>query len=113
MDDIYARGIAEEPGLKNQHMDWYDKYIMDKSHYINGGVMLINLELCQRDNIYEKAIELNNNEFYMKTESPMQDLLNVLFRKKIILNKIIYTIYKENYLFQHTFGLDFSFQKYP
>ena len=83
MDDIYARGIAEEPGLKNQHMDWYDKYIMDKSHYINGGVMLINLELCQRDNIYEKAIELNNKEFYMKTESPMQDLLNVLFRKKI------------------------------
>ena len=83
MDDIYARGIAEEPGLKNTQMDWYDKYIMDKSHYINGGVMLINLELCQRDNIYEKAIELNNNEFYMKTESPMQDILNVLLRKKI------------------------------
>jgi len=83
MDDIYARGIAEEPGLKYQQIEWYDKYIMDKSHYINGGVMLINLELCQRDNIYEKAIELNNNEFYMKTESPMQDILNVLLRKKI------------------------------
>jgi len=27
--------------------------------------------------------------------------------------KYIYTIYKENYPFQHTFGLNFSFQKYP
>jgi len=31
----------------------------------------------------------------------------------IILIIYIYTIYKENYPFQHTFGLDFSFQKYP
>ena len=64
-------------------MEWYDKYILDKSHYINGGVMLINLELSQRDNLYTKATELNNDEFYMKTENPMQDILNVLMRKKI------------------------------
>ena len=64
-------------------MDWYDKYIMDKSHYINSGVILVNLELCQRDNFYEKAIELNNAEFYLKTESPFQDIINVLMRKKI------------------------------
>ena len=44
MDDLYARGIAEEPSLKGS-MEWYDEYILDKSHYINGGVMLINLEL--------------------------------------------------------------------
>ena len=82
MNDIYARGISEEPGLIN-NMDWYDKYIMDKSHYINCGVLLVNLELCQKDTLYEKAIELNNEEFYMKTECPMQDILNVLMRKKL------------------------------
>ena len=82
MDNIYARGIAEEPEIKGP-MEWYDKYILDKSHYINGGVMLINLELSQRDNLYTKATELNNDEFYMKTENPMQDILNVLMRKKI------------------------------
>jgi lipopolysaccharide biosynthesis glycosyltransferase len=64
-------------------MDWYDKYIMDNSHFINCGVLLINLELCQKDSLYEKAIELNNVEFYTKTECPVQDILNVLMRKKI------------------------------
>ena len=44
MDDIYARGIAEDPSIKYE-MDWYDKYILDKSHYINCGVLLVNLEL--------------------------------------------------------------------
>ena len=82
MDDLYARGIAEEPSLKGS-MEWYDEYILDKSHYINGGVMLINLELCQRDNLYSKAVELNNNNLYTKSECPMQDILNVLMRKKI------------------------------
>ena len=82
MDDIYARGISEEPGLINP-MDWYDKYIMDKSHFINCGVLLINLELCQKDSFYQKAIELNNADFYTKTECPVQDILNVLMRKKI------------------------------
>ena len=57
MDDIYARGISEQPGIITQ-MDWYDKYIMDNSHFINCGVVLINLELCQKDSLYEKAIEL-------------------------------------------------------
>ena len=82
MDDIYARGIAEDPSIKYE-MDWYDKYILDKSHYINCGVLLVNLELCQRDSLYQKAIDLNNAEFYMKTENPAQDILNVLMRKKI------------------------------
>ena len=82
MNDIYARGISEEPGLIND-MSWYDKYIMDKSHYINCAVLLVNLELCQKDLLYDKAIELNNEEFYMKTECPSQDILNVLMRKKI------------------------------
>ena len=82
MDDLYARGIAEEPDLRGSR-EWYDEYILDKSHYINGGVMLINLELCQRDNLYSKAVELNNDQFYTKTECPMQDILNVLMRKKI------------------------------
>jgi len=82
MDDIYARGISEQPGLITP-MDWYDKYIMDNSHFINCGVLLINLELCQKDSLYEKAIELNNVEFYTKTECPVQDILNVLMRKKI------------------------------
>ena len=82
MDDIYARGISEQPGIITQ-MDWYDKYIMDNSHFINCGVVLINLELCQKDSLYEKAIELNNAEFYTKTECPVQDILNVLMRKKI------------------------------
>ena len=82
MDDIYGRGISEVPSIRNPS-DWLDTYIYDKSHYINGGVVLVNLELCQRDNFYKKAYELNNNEFYTKTEEPAQDIINVLMRKKI------------------------------
>ena len=82
MNDIYARGITDVPSIKYP-VDWLDKYLYDKSHYINGGVVLVNLELCQKDKFYEKAMELNNNEFYMNTKEPAQDILNVLMRKKI------------------------------
>ena len=82
MNDIMARGLPEEPGLKGP-IDWIDKYILDKSHYINCGVLLINLKMVQSESIYDKAIKLNNDEFYMKTESPAQDIINILMRKKI------------------------------
>ena len=82
LTDIYGRGVPEVPSLKNQ-VDWLDKYLFDKSHYMNGGVVLINLALCQEDGFYEKAIQLNNDDFYTKTEEPAQDILNVLMRKKI------------------------------
>jgi lipopolysaccharide biosynthesis glycosyltransferase len=82
MNDIYVRGISEDPSIKNPS-DWLDKYLPDKSHYINGGVLLVNIELCQKEDFYNKAIQLNNEEFYTKTEDPAQDILNVLMRKKI------------------------------
>ena len=82
MNDIYGRGIPDVPSIKYP-VDWLDKYLFDKSHYINGGVVLVNLELCQKDSFYQKAIELNNNEFYMNTQEPAQEILNVLMRKKI------------------------------
>ena len=82
MNDIFARGIAEYPSIRNPS-DWMDKYLSDKSHYINTGVILVNLELCQKEGIYDKAKELNNNEFYTKTEEPFQDIINVLMRRKI------------------------------
>jgi len=82
MNNIYLRGISEEPSIKYSD-NWLDKYLVDKSHYINGGVVLVNLELSQQEEFYNKAIELNNNEFYKKTEDPVQDILNVLMRKKI------------------------------
>ena len=82
LTDIYGRGVPEVPSLKNQ-VDWLDKYLFDKSHYMNGGVILINLGLCQEEGFYDKAIQLNNDEFYTKTEEPAQDILNVLMRKKI------------------------------
>ena len=82
LTDIYGRGVPEVPSLKNQ-VDWLDKYLFDKSHYMNGGVVLINLGLCQEDGFYDKAKQLNNDEFYTKTEEPAQDILNVLMRKKI------------------------------
>ena len=82
MDNIYARGICEEPSIRYS-MNWMDKYLYDRTHYINGGVMLINLELCQKENFYEKAVKLNNDIFYTKTEEPAQDIINVLLRKKI------------------------------
>ena len=82
LTDIYGRGVPEVPSLKNQ-VDWLDKYLFDKSHYMNGGVVLINLSLCQEDGFYDKAIQLNNDDFYTKTEEPAQDILNVLMRKKI------------------------------
>ena len=83
MTDIYGRGISEVPSIRHP-VEWMDPYVFDKSHFINGDVILINLELCQKDDFYNKAKELNNNnEFYTKTEEPAQDILNVLMRKKI------------------------------
>ena len=82
MDNIYARGIVEEPSVRYS-MNWMDKYLYDRTHYINGGVMLINMELCEKEDFYEKAIKLNNDVFYTKTEEPAQDILNVLMRRKI------------------------------
>ena len=82
MDNIYARGISEIPSIRYS-MNWMDKYLYDRTHYINGGVMLINMELCQKEDFYEKAIKLNNDIFYTKTEEPFQDILNVLMRRKI------------------------------
>lgn len=82
MNDIYGRGIPEIPSIRYP-VDWMEKYIYDKSHFINGGVILINLELCQKEDFYQKARELNNNEFYTKTEDPVQDILSILMRRKI------------------------------
>ena len=82
MTDAYCRGVSELPGLRHQ-MEWIDQYLSDKSHYINGGVILINLELCQKEDFFNKARELNNNNFYVKTEEPVQDILNVLMKRKI------------------------------
>ncbi len=83
MKDIYGRGICEIPSIRFQ-VDWMEKYLYDKSHYINGGVVLVNLELCQQNDFYNKAIQINNNDdFYTKTEEPAQDLINILMKKKI------------------------------
>lgn len=83
MNDIYGRGISEVVSYKTPS-EWFDQYLYDKSHYINTGVILVNLDLCQKDDFYGKAMELNNkNDFYTKTENPAQDILNVLMRKKI------------------------------
>ena len=82
MNDIYGRGISEVPSIRHPS-DWMDPYLFDKSHFINGDVILVNLELCKRDDFYGKAIELNNKDFYTKVEDPTQDILNILMRKKI------------------------------
>ena len=82
MIDIYGRGLPEVPTFRHSE-DWIDSYLFDKSHFINGDVILINLELCQKDNFYDKAKELNNDEFYKKTDNPTQDILNILMRKKV------------------------------
>ena len=82
MSGIYARGISEVPSIRRS-VDWMEPYLFDKSHFINDAVILVNLELCQKENFYNKSIELNNNEFYSKTEDPTQDILNVLMRKKM------------------------------
>ena len=82
MNDIYVRGITEIPYGKYK-VEWMDNYLYDKSHFINGDVLLINLELIQKEDLYNKAIELNNNEFYNKVEDPVEDIINVIMRKKI------------------------------
>ena len=82
MEDIYVRGITENPSVFRS-MSWMDKYLYDRSHYINTGVMLVNLELCQQSNIYDQARRLNNEELYLKTEEPFQDIINIIMRKKI------------------------------
>ena len=82
MNDIYGRGISEVPSIRHP-ADWMEPYVYDKSHFINGAVILVNLELCQKDNFYDKAKELNNDEFYKKTDNPTQDILNILMRKKV------------------------------
>lgn len=82
LNDIYVRGVPEVPGLKYK-IDWMDNYLFDKSDYINGDVLLVNLEFCQKEDFYNKAMELNNNDFYSKVEDPVQDIINVIMRKKI------------------------------
>ena len=82
MNDIYIRGITEVPYIRYK-VDWMDNYLFDKSHFVNGDVLLVNLELSQKEEFYNKVIELNNNELYNKVEDPVQDLLNILMRKKI------------------------------
>ena len=82
MNYIYARGISEIASLRYPH-DWMDKYLYDKTHFINGGVVLVNLELCRNDNLYQKIAELNNLEIYTMTEEPFQDIINIIMRKKI------------------------------
>ena len=82
LNDIYVRGVPEVPGLKYK-IEWMDNYLYDKSDYINGDVLLVNLEFCQREDFYNKAMDLNNNDFYSKVEDPVQDIINVLMRKKI------------------------------
>ena len=82
MNDIYARGLTEVPNLRYK-LDWMDNYLYDKSHYINCDVLLVNLELCRKDDLYTKAHELNNIDFYKKVEDPVQDILNVVMKKKI------------------------------
>ena len=82
MNEIYARGVTEVPYIRYK-VEWMDEYLYDKSHFINGDVLLINLDLCQREEIYNKAIELNNHKFYHNVEDPVQDILNVVLKKKI------------------------------
>jgi len=82
MDNIYGRGISEVPSIRHS-VDWMEPYLSDKSHFINDAVILVNLELCQKDNFYNRSIEINNNEFYKKTEDPTQDILNILMKDKI------------------------------
>ena len=82
LNDIYVKGVPEVPGLRYK-IDWMENYLFDKSDFINGDVILVNLELCQKDELYNKAMELNNNDFYTKVEDPVQDIVNVIMRKKI------------------------------
>jgi len=82
MNEIYLRGLPEVPYIRYK-VEWMDNYLYDKSHFVNGDVLLVNLELCQKEDFYNKAMELNNNEFYTKVEDPVQDIVNVLMRKKI------------------------------
>ena len=82
VNEIYLRGLPEVPHIRYK-VEWMDNYLYDKSHFVNGDVLLVNLELCQREDFYNKAMELNNNEFYNKVEDPVQDIINVLMRKKI------------------------------
>ena len=57
MNDIYGRGISEVPSIRHP-VDWMDPFLFDKSHFINDAVILINLELCQKEDFYEKAKKL-------------------------------------------------------
>ena len=82
VDNIYGRGISEVPSIRHS-VDWMEPYLSDKSHFINDAVILVNLELCQKENFYNRSIELNNNEFYKNTEDPTQDILNILMKDKI------------------------------
>ena len=92
LNDIYVRGVPEAPGLRYK-VDWMDNYLFDKSDYINGDVILVNLEFCQREDFYNKAMELNNNDFYSKVEDPVQDIINVIMRKKITFLNLKYNKY--------------------
>ena len=79
VSDIYARGVPTM--LKNELIT---AYIKDKNKFIDGDVILVNLDLCRKELFFNKSLDINNKKkLYMKTEAPAQDIFNILMNKKI------------------------------
>ena len=76
MSNLYFRGIREIVSKS------YEKDI-NKSKYICDGVMLMNLELIRKDNVYKKFRNYYCSYYKKKIYFGDQHIINALFRDKI------------------------------
>lgn len=71
--------------------------------YVNAGVLLINLEKCRQDNIFEKSISIARKESD-KLKNHDQDLINKIYHGQIKMlpfkyNLLEYYLYTEDWLY--------------
>lgn len=103
MDNYYAAGVLDQAIKYNFSTKGID---IDKEHYINSGVCLLNLKKIREDNMVKKLNRFLNTH---KLMYPDQDTINVVFKDKILFldnkyNSSIFTGEAQNFKIYHWAG---------
>ena len=103
MNNYYAAGVLDQAIKYNFSTKGID---IDKEHYINSGVCLLNLKKIREDNMVKKLNRFLNTH---KLMYPDQDTINVVFKNKILFldnkyNSSIFTGEAQNFKIYHWAG---------
>ena len=88
IEDYYIAGCNAAGYIKNQSRHKERLRLSDMSHYVNAGVLLMNLKKIREDNLIKKFIELAQNDY----ESQDQDVINIACYGKILLLPLKYNL---------------------